>query len=35
MALDPNYVGTYHCVASNTEGKVYAFANVGVYKEDL
>jgi len=36
LALDPTYSGTYHCIASNSEGKVYARAQVGVYgKEEL
>lgn len=35
MALDPSYIGIYHCIASNSEGKVYAIASVGVYKNDL
>ena len=35
MSLDPSYIGKYHCIASNTEGSVYAFASVGVYKGDL
>ena len=32
MSLDPSYTGVYHCIATNTEGQVYARANVGVYK---
>jgi len=36
LALDPTYSGTYHCIASNSEGKVYAKAQVGVYgKQEL
>ena len=31
-ALDPSYIGVYHCIAGNDRGKVYAVANVGVYK---
>ena len=32
MSLDPSYIGVYHCIAGNDRGKVYAVANVGVYK---
>jgi hypothetical protein len=35
MSLEPSYSGIYHCIASNSEGKVYAIASVGVYKNDL
>jgi sugar phosphate permease len=35
MSLDPSYSGIYHCIAANSEGKVYAIAAVGVYKNDL
>jgi len=33
LSLDPTYSGTYHCIASNSEGKVHASAKVGVYNE--
>ncbi len=35
MALDPNYIGIYHCIATNTEGQVYAMASVGVYRNEF
>eukprot|EP00095_Tigriopus_kingsejongensis_P007134 maker-scaffold687_size111633-snap-gene-0.24 protein:Tk07134 transcript:maker-scaffold687_size111633-snap-gene-0.24-mRNA-1 annotation:"insulin-like growth factor-binding protein 7 precursor" len=35
MSLDPSYIGTYHCIATNDQGQVYAMASVGVYKNDL
>ena len=35
MSLDPSYIGLYHCIATNTEGQVYATASVGVYRQDL
>ena len=35
MSLDPSYIGIYHCIATNTEGSVAAFAGVGVYKNEL
>ena len=35
MALDPSYIGVYHCIATNTEGQVYAMASVGVYNNEL
>lgn len=35
MSLDPTYIGTYHCIATNDQGQVYAMASVGVYKNDL
>ena len=35
MSLDPSYIGIYHCIASNSLGKVYSMATVGVYKNEL
>ena len=35
MALDPSYIGIYHCIASNSEGSVASFASVGVYNSEL
>lgn len=35
ISLDPTYSGIYHCIASNSEGKVHASATVGVYREEL
>ena len=35
MSLDPSYIGIYHCIATNSEGSVAAFAGVGVYSEEL
>lgn len=35
ITLDPTYSGVYHCIASNSEGKVHASANVGVYREEM
>ena len=35
MSLDPSYIGNYHCIATNREGSVAAFADVGVYKNEL
>lgn len=35
MYLDPTYIGIYHCIASNSLGQAYAFAGVGVYKNEL
>jgi len=35
MKLDPSYIGMYHCIATNTEGQVYAMASVGVYKNEF
>jgi len=32
LALDPSYSGMYHCIASNSEGRVAAQAAVGVYR---
>nr|ACO11368.1 Insulin-like growth factor-binding protein 7 precursor [Caligus rogercresseyi] len=34
-SLDPSYTGVYHCIASNSEGTAYAFAKVGVYKNEF
>ena len=34
MSLDPSYIGTYHCIATNTIGQVYEMATVGVYRND-
>jgi len=33
LSLDPTYSGVYHCIASNSEGKVHARAAVGVYRQ--
>jgi len=33
LSLDPNYSGMYHCIATNSEGKVHAKAAVGVYRQ--
>jgi len=33
LSLDPTYSGVYHCIASNSEGKVHAKAAVGVYRQ--
>ena len=35
MSLDPSYIGDYHCIASNSEGKAFSKASVGVYKNEL
>ena len=35
MSLDPSYIGVYHCIATNNEGSVAAFASVGVYNTEL
>lgn len=35
LSLDPNYSGVYHCIASNSEGKVHAKAAVGVYRQQV
>ena len=35
MSLDPSYIGIYHCIATNSEGSVAAFAGVGVYSKEL
>lgn len=35
LTLDPSYSGTYHCIASNSEGTVHARAQVGVYRSEL
>ncbi|XP_023336082.1 insulin-like growth factor-binding protein-related protein 1 isoform X2 [Eurytemora carolleeae] len=35
ISLDPSYSGVYHCIASNSEGKVHASATVGVYREEM
>jgi len=35
ISLDPTYSGVYHCIASNSEGKVHASAIVGVYREEM
>lgn len=35
MALDPSYIGVYHCIASNSEGQAFSRASVGVYKSEL
>jgi len=35
LTLDHAYSGTYHCIAANSEGKVYARAAVGVYRNEL
>ena len=34
MSLDPSYIGTYHCIATNALGQVYSMATVGVYKNE-
>ncbi|CAB4068938.1 unnamed protein product [Lepeophtheirus salmonis] len=34
-SLDPSYTGVYHCIASNSEGQAYNFAQVGVYKNEF
>jgi len=34
LSLDPTYSGVYHCIASNSEGKVHARASVGVYRQE-
>jgi len=34
MSLDPSYIGTYHCIATNALGQVYSLATVGVYKNE-
>jgi len=34
-ALEPSYSGVYHCIASNSEGRVASQAAVGVYRLDL
>lgn len=34
MSLDPSYIGTYHCIATNSLGQVYSLATVGVYKNE-
>ena len=35
MSLDPSYIGIYHCIATNNMGSVAAFADVGVYNNEL
>jgi len=35
ISLDPSYSGVYHCIASNSLGKVHASARVGVYREEV
>jgi len=35
MALDPSYIGVYHCIASNSEGQAFSRASVGVYKSEF
>ena len=34
MSLDPSYIGTYHCIATNALGQVYSMSTVGVYKNE-
>jgi len=35
QALEPQYSGVYHCIAANSEGRVAAQANIGVYRNEL
>ena len=35
MSLDPSYIGVYHCIATNNMGSLEAFADVGVYNNEL
>jgi len=35
ISLDPTYSGIYHCIASNSQGKVHASASVGVYRKEI